>query len=73
MENIKSFVIGIGRVLDIYGTMKTPSYFKYFQFHDLPSMSDPDLDAIAKDWKIVGNDIWGAYQKVASSDNPSIG
>ena len=59
-RKMTAFLAGLGATLNIFPSSKAPSYFDIFRFENLPSYSDPDTDAIAKDWKVIGIDMCNA-------------
>lgn len=59
-HKIVAFMSGMGDVFDLRGKPKLVSYYDYFDFPDLPKFSNPDSDALAKDWKVVGLEIGNA-------------
>jgi hypothetical protein len=73
VKKLANILIGLGSILDLTGRRQLPrSYYETFEFDDLPSHSDPDLDVIAKDWAVVGRDMYRALERF-EQEHPSIG
>lgn len=57
-----SFLTGVARTLDLFGTLKDHSYNKS------PTPGEADARAIANDWTVVGGDLRAAMDAVNNSE-----
>jgi len=58
--NIKSFLFGVGKLLDVGAT------FNFKHTHQANYEGNVDMVALSQDWNVVGNDIRHAIDTIES-------